>query len=283
MTTEELRARKKALGYTNKMISELSGVPVGTVNKIFSGETDSPRFDTLRAIEKVLTDRKYKKEHSKYVYNLPDEDSSTLRIEENVLATFYSVRKRPGEYTIEDLEALPEGRRAELIEGCFYDMAEPTRVHQTVVLQVAFQLQKCVDKHPGTCQLYIAPTGVKLAGDNKTVVEPDVLVVCDEKKLRDPGYIIGPPDLCVEVLSLSNKDHDMVFKLKIYRDYGVREYWVIDPEKESILVYDLTDFNFPDHYSFDDSVPVDISSGECLVDFREIKDRLHRQKSLYGK
>ena len=200
MTTEELRARKKALGYTNKMISELSGVPVGTVNKIFSGETDSPRFDTLRAIERVLRDRKYKKKGSQFVYNFPDEDSSTLRIEENVLATFYKTGKRPGEYTAEDWEAMPQGRHVELIEGYFYDMAEPTRAHQTVALEIAFQLRKCLDDHPETCQLYIAPTGVKIAGDNKTVVEPDIVVACGKEKLHDPGYIIGPPDLCVQEL-----------------------------------------------------------------------------------
>jgi len=89
MTAEELRARKKALGYTNKMVSELSGVPLGTVNKLFSGETSAPRYDTLRAIEAVLKAREFQKDKISYSYSFPEAVSSTARVEESVLATFY--------------------------------------------------------------------------------------------------------------------------------------------------------------------------------------------------
>ena len=164
MTTEELRARKKALGYTNKMISELSGVPLSTVQKIFSGATEVPRFGTLQDIENVLIERRHPQSSSSN-YQFPGRIDSSLRVEESVLATMYNVRKQPGEYTAEDFEALPETRHVELIEGNFYDMCAPSKAHQTVVFYLAQELGKCVDRHQGDCQIFIAPFGVKLAPD----------------------------------------------------------------------------------------------------------------------
>ena len=107
MTIEELKARKKALGYTNKMVSELSGVPLGTVNKLFSGETSAPRFDTLKAVEAVLKAREFQRSKSSYGYSFPEAVSSTARVEESVLATFYGVHKGSGKYTAEDWAAMP--------------------------------------------------------------------------------------------------------------------------------------------------------------------------------
>ena len=286
MTTEELRARKKALGYTNKMIAELSGVPLSTVQKIFSGATEAPRFDTLKnienvLIENVLIERKYPQKQDNFTYQFPGRIDSSLRVEESVLASFYNVRKAPGEYTVEDFEALPETRHVELIEGNFYDMCAPSKAHQTVVFYLAQELGKCVDSHNGDCQMFIAPFGVKLSADNKTIVQPDISISCGKDKISDPQYLIGPPDLCVEVVSPSNRDHDMVFKLHIYKKYGVCEYWLIDPIAETVAVYDLVELDFPKMYSFNDIVPLGISGGEFSVDFTRIKVRLDKQRSYY--
>ena len=106
MTVSEMRKRKKDLGYTNEKISELSGVPLGTVQKIFAGVTDSPRYDTLQALEKIFV-----KEWGMLMESV----------------TAYQV-KRQGEYTLEDYYALPDERRVELIDGVIYDMsASPGR------------------------------------------------------------------------------------------------------------------------------------------------------------
>ncbi len=273
MTTEELRARKRALGYTNETIAKLSGVPLGTVQKVFAGSTKAPRYDTLRAIEDVLMGRKYKQSHGELKYNLP-EDSSTLRVEESVLATFYKTDKRPGEFTIEDYYNLPEDRRMELIYGYFYDIAAPTISHQGILGELFIQFYRCIEKCDAECEVFFAPLDVKLFPDEKTMVQPDLIIVCSKEKLSDPRRVEGAPDLAVEVLSPSNKDHDMILKQQLYRDAGVREYWIVDPEDKAVLVYDLTQLKLPKSYSFEDKVPVGISGGECFIDFARILAKL---------
>ena len=282
MTAEELRARKKALGYTNKMVSELSGVPLGTVNKLFSGETSAPRYDTLRAIETVLKAREFQKDKISYSYSFPEAVSSTARVEESVLATFYGVHKGSGEYTVDDLRAVPDDHRVELIEGNFYDLAEPLLIHQNVVLSLAQLFIECLENHPEkACMVFVSPVGVKLASDEKTMVEPDIAVLCGEEHVKDPKCITGAPDLIAEVLSPSNRDHDLIFKQMIYRKYGVKEYWIADPDKEQLLVYRFGDMDLPKSYTFEDIVPVGISDGECIIDLRRVHAKLQRLKNWF--
>ena len=275
MNTEELKVRKKALGYTNKMISELSGVPLGTVNKIFSGATDAPRYDTLHAIESVLRERKYHKEKGRFVYNFGDAGSSTLRVEENVLATVYNVQKAPGEYTVEDFDALPDDCRMELIEGNFYDLGWPTLPHQIIAGEIFGQIYNCLSAHPEKrCRAFMTSTAVNLVSDNRTVVVPDLTVVCGPEALSDPAHITGAPDFVLEVLSPSNRDHDLVLKCRLYRENGVKEYWIADPESERLLVYYFPERDLPISYTFDQVVPVGVSDGVCSIDFRCLKDDL---------
>ena len=284
MTIEELKARKRALGYTNQMVADLSGVPIGTVNKIFSGSTSAPRYDTLRAIEDVLRAREYQKENGRFVYSYPEAVSSTARVEESVLATFYNVGKKPGEYTVEDWYALPDDHRMELIEGHFYDLAEPLLTHQSVVLTLAQLFTECVEAHSEKdCMVFVSPVGVRLVPDEKTMVEPDVVVFCGLDYVQDIKCITGPPDLLVEVLSPSNRDHDMVFKQMIYRKYGVKEYWIVDPDKEEVLAYRFQDADLPRSYTFEDKVPVGISEGECSIDFTRVSPQLHKLKDWVKK
>ena len=281
MTIEELKARKRALGYTNKMVSDLSGVPLGTVNKIFSGSTSAPRYDTLRAIADVLRAREYQKEGSRFVYSYPEAVGSTARVEESVLATFYNVGRKPGEYTVEDWYALPDDHRMELIEGHFYDLAEPLLTHQNVVLSLSLLFSECAEAHPEkNCWVFVSPVGVRLVPDEKTMVEPDVVVFCGLEYVQDIKCITGPPDLLVEVLSPSNRDHDMVFKQMIYRKYGVKEYWIVDPDKEEVLVYKFFEADLPRSYTFKDNVPVGISGGECSIDLTRAAQSLHRLKDM---
>ena len=90
-------------------------------------------------------------------------------------------------YTIEDIYALPDGQRAELIDGQLYDMAPPSRIHQKISTQLVSCINHYISEHHGNCEVYAAPFAVFLNKDNKNYVEPDVSVICDPDKLDDKG------------------------------------------------------------------------------------------------
>lgn len=247
MTVEEMRRKKKELGYTNEKISELSGVPVGTVQKIFAGVTSTPRYDTLMALEYIFDER-------------------NNHVSESV--TPYQVRKQ-GEYTLEDYYALPDERRIELIDGVIYDMSSPTNVHQLIGSEIRDQLKSYIREKGGDCIPFVAPADVQLDCDDKTMVQPDVFVVCDRSKIIK-RCTYGAPDLIVEILSPSTRKKDISIKLKKYIGAGVAEYWIVDPDKKTVVVYDFAHDELPAIYGFDAKVPVALFDGECEVDFAEI-------------
>ena len=284
MTIREMRDRKRELGYTNEMISELSGVPLGTVQKLFAGFTKAPRRKTVEALERVLAapPEQMKMPGKTNLYTDDRELVSASEVNEAgsgyTVTTIreaepaYAVDPGQGSYTIEDYYALPDDRRVELIDGCFYDMAAPTWKHQTILGDIYYQLRPCVDKHP-ECRIFMAPVDVCLDSDNRTMVQPDILIVCNNKD-RDIRRINGAPDFVIEVLSPSNRFHDMFRKLNKYRFSGVREYWIVDLEKSQVIVYDLAHDEPPVIYTFYDTVPLIISNGECSVDFEKISELL---------
>ena len=132
--------------------------------------------------------------------------------------------------TADDYWALPEGVRAELIDGELWDLASPSRAHQEIVMEVSARLKNHIDSHGGACKVYPAPFAVNLFADETTFVEPDVSVVCDRGKLSERGCE-GAPDFVVEVVSPSNPEMDYISKLNLYRVAGVREYWICDPRR----------------------------------------------------
>ena len=185
----------------------------------------------------------------------------------------YYAGKRQGEYTIEDYYALPNEQRVELIDGVFYDMASPLSIHQLLVGEIYGKLKEYIKKKEGKCIPFISPLDVQLDCDDKTIVQPDVLVVCDRNKVTKKG-IYGAPDLVVEVLSDATKKKDMYIKLIKYMNSGVKEYWMVNPEKRIVLVYDFQNDSDVKIYGLDAKIPVGIFEGECLIDFREICDFL---------
>ena len=130
-----------------------------------------------------------------------------------------------------------------------------------------------IKNNKGKCVPFIAPTDVQLDRDNKTMVQPDALVVCDRDKITRER-IVGAPDLVVELLSESNWYHDMVLKRRKYQNAGVREYWVVVPDKLTVLVYDFENHPDPVEYTFSDKIPVGIWGGKCEVNFKEIYDEI---------
>ena len=271
MTIEEMQKRKKELGYSNEVLAEKSGVPLGTVQKIFSGQTQAPRQRTIEALEYVLSKRPelitgHAWERARQM--MDETDVPLLR--EGVPSPDFD---RQGQYTIDDYYALPDERRVELIDGFIYDMAAPTKVHQLVMIEMAVQMYPCVAAHPG-CQLFLAPLDVRLDNDNYTMVQPDVVILCEDD--GDKRRVNGAPDFVAEVVSPSNRAYDYYLKLNKYRKADVREYWLVDPEKKKVTVYDLENIEPPETYSFSDTVPLQISEGKCEVDFSVINEAIRR-------
>ena len=271
MTIEEMRARKIELGLTSEMIAEASGVPLGTVQKIFSGATKAPRKFTIDALTRVLQN---------VVRETPDKpyDKSCSRSGKTTgyggmlrdVSGSYSAALQDPRYTIDDYYALPDERRVELIDGAFYDMSAPSVTHQWILGELYMLFRNCAKEHGMPCTVLIAPCDVRLDRDNYTMVQPDVLVICgtlDRRAIR----IEGAPDLAVELLSPSTRRKDMLLKLAKYENAGVREYWIVDPEHRLVTVHYFEEEDYLPHlYSFDSEIPVYISDGACKIDFSEI-------------
>lgn len=162
-------------------------------------------------------------------------------------------------YTIKDIYALPEGRRAELIDGQIYDMAPPAREHQKIVAQLIRIIGNYIEAKNGDCEVYPAPFAVFLNEDEKNYEEPDISVVCDKDKLSDKGCN-GSPDWIIEIVSPSTERMDYGIKLFKYRSAGVREYWIINPRTRVVNVFDFEHDQESAQYSFDDKIPVCIYS-----------------------
>lgn len=160
-------------------------------------------------------------------------------------------------YSIEDIYALPDGQRAELIDGRMYMMAPPKRIHQKLVSQFTKVIGNYIDARHGDCEVYPAPFAVFLNEDDRNYVEPDISVICDKDKLDDRGCV-GAPDWIIEITSPSNPQMDYGIKLFKYRTAGVREYWIVNPLKKTVMVFDLEKDEKSNQYNFDDDIPVGI-------------------------
>ena len=184
---------------------------------------------------------------------------------------FMSAERVPELHTIEDYYNTPEGARIELIHGVFYDMATPNRIHQGLVTEITVSIANHIRDKGGDCKVYPAPFSVQLSENDDTIVEPDVTVICDPKKLTDRGCL-GAPDWIIEITSPSNASHDYITKLNLYMNAGVREYWIIDPETETVAVYKKDNWA-PKAYTFEDAVAPGIYD-DLVIDFSGIKDRI---------
>lgn len=166
-----------------------------------------------------------------------------------------SASAQPKVYTVNDIYNLPEGQRAELIDGQIYDMAPPKRIHQKLINRLSQTITNYVDLKQGGCEVYSAPFAVFLSQDNKNYVEPDISVIYDKDKLDDLGCN-GAPDWIIEIISPSTQQMDYGIKLFKYRAAGVREYWIINPITQTVNVYDFEQEKGTCQYSFHDNIPV---------------------------
>jgi Uma2 family endonuclease len=172
-------------------------------------------------------------------------------------------------YTYADYLEWDEGERYEIIDGEAYMMAPPSRFHQEISGNLYYALRSFLEGK--TCKAYTAPFSVRLfpAADKSddTVVEPDIAVVCDSAKLDDRGCN-GPPDMVIEILSSSTARYDRIVKFNKYREAGVREYWIVDPEEKVVSAYVLQDGQYT-AANYDETAPVTVLPG-CEIDLKTI-------------
>ena len=167
-----------------------------------------------------------------------------------------------GTYTIDGIYDLPDGERAELIDGQIYYMAPPSRTHQRLSGFLSRTIGNYIESKNGTCEIYAAPFAVFLNNDDINYVEPDISVICDKNKITDKGCN-GAPDWVIEIVSPSSKQMDYYKKLFKYGTAGVREYWVVDPERELVTIYNF-ERDSMEEFSFDKDIPVGIYEGVSL-------------------
>lgn len=275
LNVEEMIQLKNTYGFTYQKIANLSGVPLGTVQKVLGKITSCPRYDTLDAISKVL---------EPYVTDKVKEEAIDYYQPSSGLFA-YLPSKEQGEFTVEDMKTLPEIAGIELIDGIIYvngmrytgesmediRMFSPSIKHQEISGELSFQLRFYIKSNEGDCKVFEAPLDVQSAKAEdftKNLIQPDVLIVCDKNKLANGKYIVGAPDFVVEILSQSNRMDYIKSKVRRYRLDGVREYWELDPEDRIVTKVLFEEGRF-ETYSFDDAIPVHIFNGECVINLGE--------------
>lgn len=178
-------------------------------------------------------------------------------------------RSKGERYTYQDYCQWDVEQRWELIDGVAYAMAGPSVAHQTVLGNLFWKFREFLEGKG--CKVFIAPCDVRLNADKEddTVVQPDLFVVCELDKIKEKS-IDGAPDLVVEILSPSNRKHDRLVKFKKYREAGVKELWLADPDDGSIETFKLgggfVDYNI---YGVEDTITVGILP-ELTIDLSSV-------------
>ena len=252
MLIDRIRELRNHAQLSDSALAELSGLPSERVNAILSGQEQNPDYASLLVLEEVLATG----ERIPFTYNPMMREPFVVR----ETGVPYQYKARNADYDIKDIEKLSEYQRAELIQGVLYMLAAPGRMHQFLVTELLYRIRRHIDDHRGGCRTYTAPFDVRLFADNTTCVLPDILVVCDKKKLTDKGCC-GAPDWVIEIVSAGNSKHDYVIKKAQYRNAGVREYWIIDPFRKKLTVYTFASSEEPKIYGYEEVVPSEVLPG----------------------
>ena len=174
---------------------------------------------------------------------------------------------------LEQYEALPEDKRVEVFDGVVYDMARPSQIHQAVSMELSNIIFNYIKGKKGSCQLFSAPFDVKLSDHPLTIVQPDIMVICDKDKL-DGKRCNGAPDFIIEIVSPSNPSDDYIRKLYYYKNYGVREYWIVDRRRRVVTVKYFEGNIVSVQCRFDAMIKVNIYD-DLLINFSEIAEMMN--------
>ncbi len=241
-------------GYSISELAQLTNIPIQELGRILGGGEVCADFKTLLVLEKILT-----------------KEENCIREPQPYYGS--------GKHTLQDYYALPEEKRYELIDGEFFRMQAPEVLHQRMSREVSGEIWQYIRKNHGECEALSAPCDVQLDGDEYTMVQPDIIIVCDSQKVTD-RCIVGAPDFIVEILSPAARKKDITIKQRKYRMAGVREYWMIDLEKGHVIVYFFEKSELPVIYGMKERIPVGIYAGKLVIDFDEIFARIKNDKLL---
>ena len=184
-----------------------------------------------------------------------------------------ALQPQPESLTLEQYEALPEDLRVEVFDGVVYDMASPSQEHQTISMELSTVLNTYIRGKKGSCRVFHAPLDVKLSEQPLTIVQPDLMIVCDKDKL-DGKRCNGAPDFIIEIVSPGNPADDYIRKLYYYKNAGVREYWIVDPRRKNVTINFFEGNTLNVQYSFDSVIKVNIYD-DLYINFSDIDELLN--------
>ncbi len=291
MTVEELKARKKKLKLTTKELAYRADLPVGTVSKIFTGETKNPSFLTIEKLdaalekeEKLARLQAYEAAMTQYFKEHP-EDAGNQKKFEAIYRSRLHLNNEPICYAkpmdddleirdnlalqlrpmiASDLTDLGEKKAYQLIDGQLI-VAEMAGVsHQRMVRHIGRQIDQFISDNGGGCEVFDVGVNVYLDADEFTLVIPDIAVVCNPSVINDKG-VWGAPDWIIEVVSASTRKIDYHKKLHKYMDSGVREYWIVDIDRQMVTVCVNGEPMQVIIYGFNQGVPVTIYDKKLII------------------
>ena len=258
----ELKKRKKNLKLTTEKLAYLADLPVSTVSKVMTGETKNPSFVTVEkiasALEREETHRRmedYLVSYRKYVkdYDGKVPDLSNPETPKGIRSN------------INEFKELGEDRTIELIDGKIIstdDRFFPQ--HQMTVQDLGYQIEDYIQKNKLKCENIYGGINVRLDEDDYTLAAPDIVVVFDENKLTE-DCIEGAPEFVAEIVSPCSRYIDYNTKMHKYMMAGVKEYWVVDYEKEKVSVFIEGEPMTTHLYGFDEQIPVYVFDNKLVI------------------
>lgn len=199
----------------------------------------------------------------------PYSDLNLYGFKESAIPYFAQNTRR---YNSDDCDVFPDVIKVELMNGFIYDLASPSTLHQIILGHLMFKINMHIKGNKGKCVPFFAPLSVQLNGDNENKPEPDLFVVCNKDKIKK-NYIDGAPDFVVEILSPSSIIKDQVDKLNNYRNHGVRLYWIVDPFKECVHIWNFEKDTY-ESKTFEDSAEIPVLDIPCIIDFKEMAEEI---------
>ena len=291
---KNLKKRKKALGLTTAKLAYLAELPVGTVSKIMTGETRNPSYLTIEKLDNVLTHEEmifrinaYREYLTRYLKEHGAEDFDQKLVEkkyrqEHNLSNApipFAVPKKENDdignlaiakdmrLDISFFHEIGEDKLLEIIDGKLIINEAPSLKHQMLVQNVGKVIDRFIDGNKGSCRMFNVGVNVYPDEDNYSALIPDIVVICDPDRIKDDG-IYGSPDWIIEITSPSTRHRDYNEKMHKYMGSGVREYWIVDLEKEKVTTYIEGEPMMAYIYSFDDDIPVYIYEGKLKLNIR---------------